>query len=174
MLLDRNADANYRCSRVCPDSVLKSACLSVDSDIIRLLVERGLILHDHELLHLFKVRGIAQNNEVATTLVEYVQDVNFALFSACCLGHAHIIRALLERGASLNLGCRYSDPLEIACRHGHIEVVKLMLGWNNENNRISQESVTDALQSASRYGYVDCASSYRVRGKSNGPLSCAL
>ena len=161
VLLDHNADANYRCSRVYSDSVLKSACLSGSPDVIRLVVERGAVVHDLELSRLFGERGIAPNTAIATILVGYVQDVNFVsthgslIFLASCLGHVHIVRALLERGVSLTFDGRYSDPLEIACRSGYMEIVKLILGRNKEYGRVSQESVTLALKSASWCGHIE-------------------
>ena len=161
VLLDHNADANYTCSRAYSDSVLKSACISGNPDIVRLVVERGFVVHDRELFHLFGESGIAPNTAIATTLVGYVQDVNFVsthgslIFLASCLGHVHIVRALLERGVSLNFDGRYSDPLEIACRSGYMEIVKLILGRNKEHGRVSQESVTLALKSASWHGHIE-------------------
>ena len=104
------------------------------------------------LLCLFKSDKIVCNSEIASTLVGYIQVVNFVegcksfLQMVCIAGNADVVRILLERGASFSPVLQ--DPLRIASRNGYVEVVKLLLGWNANGVRISQENVNNALKEA--------------------------
>ena len=148
VLLDYNADINYRSYN---ESVLRSACLSGSVDMIRFVIDRGIIINDGILLSLFVLDEIACNTEIATILVGYIQNFNYDgsratfLYQACKAGNVRVARIMLERGASVIY--QYYDPIVIAARNGHLEVVKLLVGWNDTS--MAQESVNGALSTTS-------------------------
>ena len=153
VLLDHIANINYR--NYYDDSVLKSACLSRNLDMFRLLLERGITINDKVISDLFRSDEIVLNTEIATILVGLIQDVNSGnfLYYASQVGNAIIVQLLLEHGA-LSTPDGYG-ALEPAARKGHLEVVKLLLGWNTGAECISQKGVTSALVSASRLGCIE-------------------
>ena len=182
VLLDRRANINYTNYS---GSVLKSACLSGKSNMLRFIIEQSVTMNDRVLSKLFDFKDIAANTEIATILVGYIQDVNrdinqegiydSFLYKACRAGNVTIARLLLERGALL--GCRYSDPLVAASSNGHVEVVKLLLSWNTStitNMPLSQERVKEALEHAANGGFVDVARCLVEYGASVKALNSAL
>ena len=156
ILLDYKADVNYTCF---DESVLKCSCLSGNSNILRVIIDRGVIVTDKDLAALFDLNEIARNTEISTVLLGYIQNVNWDgsgesfLFIACKAGNATVVRALLERGA--RLGSVEYDPLEVASRNGHVEVVTVLLGHYTSEGPDCQERICDSLLSASNHGYVD-------------------
>ena len=79
---------------------------------------------------------------------------------------------MLERGASLVVG--YPDPLEFSSRHGHVAVVKLLLGWKANDTRFSDMRVKEALRAASQYGHLEVARVLVEYGTTVHALSHAL
>ena len=156
VLIDNNADLNYSTRN---GSVLKSACLSDNVDMLKFVIERGATFNDNIILCLFKIDKIVCNNEIAITLVGHIQDVNheegykYSLLSlACRAGNVTIVRFLLERGAKVG----YSTSFVIASELGNLEVVKLLLEWQkNDNTDICKVRVRGALKAASEYGHLE-------------------
>ena len=135
--------------------VLKNACLSGNADMVRLILERGPAISDSMISYLLSPEIIA-NTEIAATIVEYIQDINAEtstfLHRVCRAGNPLIARIPLERGALLILG--RTDPLVAASGAGHLDVVKLLLGWRRNDVGISRASVNEAFTVASRCGHV--------------------
>ena len=174
VLLDRNADINFS---TYSGSVLKSACISGNLDVLTFIIENGVTINDNIILDLFASDAIVCNTEIATILLGHVQNVNGGashnytthnlLHYACKAGNLHIVQILLERG------CRYQGPLEVASRYGHLEVVKLLLGWKSNNIRITRESIRKAVACASQYGQIEVVR-HLVEYDTNIDLSYAL
>ena len=78
----------------------------------------------------------------------------------------------LVRGALL--GLRDRDPLEVASSRGHVGVVRLILGWNENDGRVSQASVNSALKSACNQGHLKVARCLVEYGIDNNALVSAL
>ena len=166
VLIDNHANINYQnCDHNTPgdisfgvfsDSVLISACLSGNVNMLRVIVERGVTFNDGIICDLFKSDEIVCNNEIATALVGYIQNVNWKggikssfLSLACRAGNVTIARLLIERGALL--GDVYA--FVIASQLGHLEVVKLLLKWVDSG--IPPVTLKDALRFASKYGHLE-------------------
>ena len=82
------------------------------------------------------------------------------------------VRMLLERGADFR-DPRY-DPLNGAACGGHLEVTKLLLSWYTKNGRISSFRIEDALDSASRFGYISIMQCLIEYGSDTKALNSAL
>lgn len=156
VLLDHNANINYQTKKA---SVLKSACMSGNVDMLRFLIERNIKITDRIRLTCFDSASILGNTEITAILIEYINDVNWEegrgsfLHKACCAGYVAIVLMLLERGALLTVGDW--DALEAAALNSHLEVVNVLLEWNAATERISPDSVKEA----SRAGYIDIVQS---------------
>ena len=161
VLLDHNVDVNYIYvqNQSNGGTALKSACMSGNANMVRFIVDRGFTITDLIISGLIRDTKIACNSEIATTLVGYIQDVNFTsgpcsiLYCACSGGNVNAVKMLLERGAGFR-DLRY-DPLNSAACGRHLEVIKLLLSWYTKNGRISPNRVEAALRSASRFGYIN-------------------
>ena len=162
VLLDHNADINY-IAYVDHDSALKSACFSGSLDILNLIIERGVVFTDTIILGLFESDEVVCNTEIATILVEQIQNVNWEesrgsfLYIACRAGNVAVVQMLLGRGALFRHG--RLDPLVVASSTTtvlgeHFEVVKLLFEWNTITERVSQERVINAFTSAAKNGKV--------------------
>ena len=157
VLIDNHANINYIANVV--GSVLRSACLSGNMDMVRFLIEQGVVINDQVIFCLLREREIVCKVEVATTLIGYIQNVNYVyehqsmLYQACYSGEVNVVRMLLERGARLD--DHHCDPLVGACSLGRLDIVKLLLSWSTNNGRISVERLEDALEIASRLGFIE-------------------
>ena len=173
VLIDHNADIGYSTRN---GSVLKSACLSENIDMLKFIIERGAAVTDDIILCIFKTDEIIANVDITTALVGCIH-VNrtgidtHSLYHVCRVGNHIVARILLERGAvcSPNL-----DPLRIASRNGHVEVVKLLLGWNTSTVTITIERLKEALKLASRYGHIEVMRKLIEHGTSVDALNIAL
>ena len=134
------------------------------------VIEHGFVINDRVLLNLFNVETIVRNTKIAAELLTHVEDINYQgpgmayercslLIYACRYGNTTIARMLLERGADVGLidgvfgGC-----LEASARHGHIDIVELVLDWHNSsNNPIPRDSINKALRAAASNGHVSIA-----------------
>lgn len=184
VLLDYNVNIN--CRRKFWESVLKSACRSGNVDMLNLIIERGVTFNDSIILDLFESEKLVRNTEIATILVDHIEDVNFRLegrrnflyYAACRAGNAVITRILLQRGA-LFMPDPWG-PLETASQHGHLEMVRILLDRNT--NAVSECTspirVQRALAAASRDGHIDivrCIVEYGTDAASlNSALSAAV
>ena len=180
VLLDHHADINYTYIGYETPTVfaLQSACLSGNIDMVRFIISRGFEVSDRVLFRLIRNRMIMCHTEIATTLVGYMQDVNFIcghaspLYEACYGGNSSAVRMLLERGAGFR-DPNY-DPLNGAACGGHLEVIKLLLNWYTKNGRISPSRIEDALDSASRFGYINIMQCLIEYGTDAKALNSAL
>ena len=174
VLIDLNADIDYSTRN---GSVLKSACLSENIDMLKFIIERGAAVTDDITLCIFKTDEIIANVDITTALVGCIQDVNWtgidahSLYHVCRVGNHIVARILLERGA---VWIPHLDPLRIASRNGHVEVVKLLLGWNTSTVTITIEQLKEALKLSSRYGHVEVVRLLIEYGAAVDALNIAL
>ena len=157
VLLDHNASINYRTDT---DSVLKSACLSGNLDMLNFIIECGATINDEIIFDLFESDEILLNSEIATILVGHIQDVNGEeegqrsfLLMACHVKNYAIAELLFERGACLRFV--YPDPSEVAARGGEVETVKLVIGRHMTVENTFPIPVKEALLMVSRRGSLD-------------------
>ena len=176
VMLKYNADINYSTYN---GSVLKSACLSGQVNMLQFIIDQGITLNDSVLSWLFDCSEITANTEIATILVGYIQDVNWGgghdtfLCEVSKAENVDVVRHLLDRGASFC--CRFHDPLVIASCRGHLEVVKLFLGWNaSSGTHVTQANVDDSLIYASGDGHVEIVRCLVEYGVSTDALNSAL
>ena len=153
VLLDYDADINYVCKQYVDSAfkylvhnALTCACLRGNLDLVRFIIERGVVINDGVLSDLFCWKEIVLNTTIASVLVEYIQDVNAKggtfLNQACSLGNVDIARVLLERGALSGLG--HDEALDAAASEGHLDIVLLLLGWSVKDK--PQEEVQKACK----------------------------
>ena len=176
VLLDNQANINYIANFV--GSVLRSACLSGNMDIVKFLIDRGVVINDQLIFCLLREREIMCNTEITTNLIGYIQNVNYVyehqsmLYQACYSGEVNVVMMLLVRGARFD--DHRCDPLVGACSLGHLEIVKLLLSWSTNNGRISDERVEDALEIASRFGFIEVVRCLIEYGTDARALNSAL
>ena len=157
VLLDHKADINY--GLLSYYSVLQSACLSGNSDMLRFIINRGVTINDQIMSGLISDRKIMRHSLIATILVEYIQDVNHTynqqsiLYQACRGGSMHAATVLLERGARLE--DNWYHPLDGAACGGNLEVIKLLLSWYTKEESMPHCRVQKALKSASKFGHME-------------------
>jgi len=80
------------------------------------------------------------------------------LESASVGGHTDIAKLLLEAGADINQGEKYSGPLEAAAYHGHLNMVELLIEWKADIDRFDNSSAHgdgSALHSAAAASQVE-------------------
>ena len=180
VLLDHKADINYR---ICSDTVLKCACLSGNLDMLALVLDRGAHISDFEIWFLLRLGDIVCNTAIATTLIGFIQNVNFMydyqpiLFTCICAssgGNIDAVKALIERGARCDLVSNMRDTLAITAGDGNLEAVKLFLHKDNTFSRMTQEGVRDAIESAARYGHIDVVKCLFEYGTDTSALNRAL
>jgi ankyrin repeat protein len=114
------------------------ACSQGMTDIARLLQLAGASMTRPDYMGCSPLAVACINGRLTTVTwildtgvidVNGVDDGNHtALYRACESNEVEIIKKLIARGANVNL-CNNSNvsPLSIACRRGHIEVVRLLL-----------------------------------------------
>ena len=153
VLLDHKANIN-----IVPTSVLKNACLSGNTDMLRFIIERGVPLNDTVIHYLFSSTDSIVNAEVSTILVGHIQNVQWAektdnfLYLVCKAGHVDAARLLLERGARREGNNQFRDPLKIACSSGHVEVVRCLVEYG-----ASVAALTSALVTTIEYRHLEIA-----------------
>ena len=181
VLIRNNADIN---GHVGENTALKCACLSGNIKMLQFVIEHGFVINDSVLTKVFEVEFIVLNTEVATELLLHVMDVNYQgtyeeaslLLYACRYGNIAIVRMLLERGADKSLiHAVYGSSLEVAARHGHTNIVELLLNWDAADSRpIPKDSVNMALREAARYGHIAIARRLITAGVDTGTLQDAV
>ena len=161
VLLNNAANIN---EDTCHDSNLKYACQSGNLEMVRFVIQRGFKINDEAILYLFEVAKIASNPELSTILLEHVKDVNHQssiysttfLIHACKAGNVTTARMLLERGAGRELVSfgGTETALRSASGRGHVEIVKLLLGWDKESGPIDEARIRSAMSSATVNGCI--------------------
>jgi ankyrin repeat protein len=87
-----------------------------------------------------------------------------ALIMAAGLGHADLVKLLLERGADVNAGNVFDDTaLHEAAAGGHEEVVSILLGCGADRSRKGDTSDITPLISASHNCHLDVARQLQIR-----------
>lgn len=139
ILLEANADIDAKTpsSKITP---LYMACHEGHIDVVHTLLEHGAKIDERSY------EGLT------------------ALCIASAKGYTEIVRALLEKGAAASLSSSYQQnrykpvktftPLYIACNHGHVDVVNLLLDYGAEINKGSYIGATP-LHIASNNGLND-------------------
>ena len=165
-LINSGADGNYNYSQTINGlqdykSVLISACLSGNIDMIETIIKMGFVISDDAILNVFKRSDIVLNTPVAAYLLRHVRDVNYKqqqgfLYFTCKAGNAMVVQLLFERGARCRPTCAYyQDPLITACRYNHISVVKVLLGWMRFDTPANKNHLSLALVRATAHGFLD-------------------
>ena len=184
VLIDNYADIN---DRVGENTALKCACLSGNVQMLPFVIEHGCLINDSVLTKLFEVETVVKHTKLATELILHVMDVNYQgphgtyeegslLLYACWYGNIAIVRMLLERGADRGLiSSVYGSSLEVAARHGHINIVELLLDWDAADIMpLPRDSVNKALKEAARHGHVAIARRLITAGVDAAALRFAL
>ena len=167
-LLDNKADINIYKHIPGHRSPLIPACYHGSSEIISLLIERGLYIDDTVLyeslstLHSFFSSDKNITDKVLPLLVGRIQDVNYVgrrgdtyLNAACEINNVALVRLLLTRGANRDAPNHYgTDAFRVAAGHGYTDIVRLLLSWD-KSRPVSQEVVSEALISAARTGKLE-------------------
>ena len=140
LLLSCGADYNCRIFEFCANgnrlTPLLVASLAGSIEIVDLLIEGGVALYDYSIyLCLSCINSRNRNiydkdySAVAENLIARIDNLNSHNFLsiACGIASIEIVRSLLQRG------CRGGDyALETAARRGHLDIVRLLLGWNHQ------------------------------------------
>ncbi|KAJ7256364.1 ankyrin repeat-containing domain protein [Mycena rebaudengoi] len=110
-------------------------------EIVRLLVKMGGDINTGQFKSPLLATCEGGYTEIFNFLLENHPDINAvsyygtALLAACEKGRIDFVRRLLDLGADVDLGrAGGSNPLEVASRCGHIEIVRLLLEHNANPN----------------------------------------
>ena len=160
---------------------LHSACLSENIEMVRYVIDKGVEINDQVILRLFEVDEIASNRDITTLLLEHVKDVNYRnsysstlLICTCKAGNLAAVRMILERGAARDFSCMDGDGLSSASRGGHLDIVKLLLGWNAESRPVASSRIQDAMRAATIYNHISIIKLLVEYGVDVSALSWAL
>ena len=77
------------------------------------------------------------------------------LHAASMLGHHEIVAELIKEGADPYMKCRYGTPLKIACRNGHLNVVRLLHTSGVDFHRKGEEIWDSGIYAACQEGHLD-------------------
>jgi ankyrin repeat protein len=137
LLRPRKVDVDARDARGC--TALHHACAAGQTESARLLLDGGADKEredDHSRSKMFAVSW-------------------GPLHYASAMGHAGVVRLLLEWGVKPDLRWTPDDPkeqpLHLACEHGHVEVVRLLLEAGADEDKDDVQSYTPFIRAVS-YG----------------------
>lgn len=77
------------------------------------------------------------------------------LHAASMLGHYEIVAQLINRGADPYMESRYGTPLEIACRNGHLSVVRQLHTSGVDVHQKGKEIWDSGIYAACQKGHLD-------------------
>lgn len=87
------------------------------------------------------------------------------LWAASAAGHLHVVRSLLERGASVNqTTLTNSTPLRAACFDGHLEIVRYLVGERGADLEVANRHGHTCLMIACYKGHSEIARYLLERG----------
>jgi|GEM_PF-2280733 len=136
-------------------------CLAIDFnhlDVAKHLLENGA---DTKLIKPIFLMLRARSPELIDLLHQYHVDINVAnshgttaLMWHSNAGNLPVVKRLLELGAKTDLAAKECGnlPLHFTCRHGHLEVVQLLIEYGADVNAQSLNGNT-ALHIAVKYGH---------------------
>lgn len=156
------------------------ACASGNLELLYLLIERGLKLDDRLLFVGFDCLDesdldLDKCQHIAAALIRYIKDPTYNergytfLHRVCSIGDADNAKAVLKRGVdrdALTHAKPTRDPmdfvpfdsdsvvaLDVAAANGHVDVVKLLLEWDNVPIEMYQVDVS--MIEAAKYGELE-------------------
>ena len=181
LLVDNNAEINNNNENTLKE-LLKSITRGGNVEILRYLLEKGLVLNDDRcLLFCNGFIDMKADNEMFPILVQHIQDVNFIhsdltfLHRASSFGNVVLVQYLLEHGAVHDrLTEREADALRAAADTGQADVVRLLLNWNKTETALPADRIVVALGTASFYDYYDVVRVLVEYGVSTEALNIAL
>jgi len=130
-LIKAGADVNAK-DEVYGETLLYSAVLKNEIEMVEVLIEAGAEVNDGKSLHTAVHFG---RREIVKILIAAGADVNVktgsgwtALHMAAHISNAKIVNALLESGADINTSdTEERTPLHLAVAEGHIKTIKALL-----------------------------------------------
>ena len=81
-------------------------------------------------------------------------DDDFVIRQASMMGLDNIVQVLLDDGANVEIAAHIGEPLTVASRCGHVEVVKLLLKAGAVVNKVDYHGQCEALNYACEAGHV--------------------
>ena len=184
LLVEKNADINNEQTK---SDLLTSIIRGYSIDILKYLLENGLIISDEALLACKEFfRLYKSNNEIFTILFNQIKDVNLvcirAFSSFLCraseFGNLALVKLLLERGAERDKVTFHNyDALQEAAANGHTNVVTFLLNWNRTETPVSANHVAKALCFASMSNHLNVVRllvEYWEGSVDRDALTCAL
>ena len=177
LLLDKRADINkIPTSRASSDtndfhSPLCCACASGSSDLVQLLIQRGVKRDDKTVFIAFNciehsTLSTNQRQAILAVLVKCIKKPSNSyhgrtfLHVLSSIGDADSVKAVLARGvdrdACVDFGYQYEgqDALALASKKGHLDVVKVLLEWT-KSKPLNPNRVSTAMMEAAMYGHLD-------------------
>ncbi|CAG2188628.1 unnamed protein product [Mytilus edulis] len=135
---------------------LTASCKHANSDIVRLLIEKGADVNVCCGLGLTPLLWSCKldNSDIVRLLVEKGADVNLSdedghnpLIWSCKHDNSDIVRLLVEKGANVNVSDGDGDtPLIWSCRHDNRDIVRLLIEKGADINVSCELGLTDIVR----------------------------
>ena len=200
VLLDNGADINKipvsKANSIERDefrSPFSRACMSCNTELLQLLIDRGAKLDDSALFIGFdciEKKHADKRQAIAAVLVQYITNISYKergrtfLHRVCAIGGVDLAKAILERGVDRDAISNdpsipdRRDALGVAAINGHLDIVRLLLEWD-KSEPIEMYRVNVAMVDAAMHGklnVVQCLTEYGANDQSEalvGALGCS-
>ena len=147
------------------------ACALGSTELLQLLIDRGLKVEDAVLFRCFDTLEQSalpadKRQPIAAVLVKLISNIGYKerghtfLHLVCSIGGVDDVKAVLERGVdrdaittSFSVGGR-RDALGVAATKGHHDIVNLLLEWD-KSNPIHMDRVNIAMIEAAKCGKLE-------------------
>ena len=117
---------------------LASACLSGSIELVKFMYDKAASLTDRRydiglgVVLEYAYRG--GNEEIIQYLIEKGAEYNiYTLEGACQSGNIGYVKMILEKLRGYLLTFHYQNAFNLSCKHGHIEIAKLMMKYSAPN-----------------------------------------